>query len=411
MKAVVFHAVGDIRLDDVKEPQIQEPTDAIVRITTSAICGTDLHMIRGTFAGMKPGTILGHEAVGIVEEVGAGVRNLSKGDRVVVPSTIACGYCSYCRAGYQSQCDNANPNGKQAGTAFFGGPQTTGPFHGLQAEYARIPFANAGLVKLPKAVTDDEAILLSDIFPTGYFGAELAEIKPGDTVAVFGCGPVGQFAIASALLMDAGRIIAVDHIPSRLDMARAQGAEVINFETDDPVQVIQELTGGIGVDRAIDAVGIDAQRPHTGPAAEDANKKSGEFEKELSAVAPKTNVRNGNWVPGDAPSMVFEWAVKALAKAGTLSIIGVYPEAARTFPIGMAMNRNLTLKMGNCNHRKYIPQLVTLVRSGQFEPGKILTQIEPMMNAIEAYKAFDKREPGWIKVELKPGAAAASQRS
>ena len=213
MKAVVFHGIGDIRLDTVAEPQIKAPTDAIVRVTSSAICGTDLHMVRGTLAGMKPGTILGHEGVGIVEETGEDVRNLKPGDRVVIPSTIGCGSCVYCRAGYFSQCDNANPMGKDAGTAFFGGPLSSGAFDGLQAERARIPFANAGLVKLPADISDDQAILLSDIFPTGYFGAKLAEIKAGDVVAVFGCGPVGQFIIASAKLMDAGRIIAVDCWP------------------------------------------------------------------------------------------------------------------------------------------------------------------------------------------------------
>ena len=183
-------------------------------------------MVRGTMTGMKPGTILGHEGVGIVEEIGAGVRNLQVGDRVVVPSTIGCGYCSYCRDGYYSQCDNANPNGPSAGTAYYGGGEDSGPFDGLQAEKARIPFANVGLVNLPDAVSDDQAILLSDIFPTGYMAAEMAEIRPGRTVAVFGCGPVGQFVIASLKLMHAGRIFAVDTIPSRLAMARAQGAEV-----------------------------------------------------------------------------------------------------------------------------------------------------------------------------------------
>jgi threonine dehydrogenase-like Zn-dependent dehydrogenase len=189
MKAVVWHGVGDIRLENVPEPQIKDPTDAIVRLTASAICGTDLHFIRGTFSGMVPGTILGHEGVGIVEEVGREVRNLKKGDRVVIPSTVGCGICSYCRAGYFSQCDNANPKGKQGGTVFFGGPKDAGALAGLQAEYARIPYANVGLVKLPQEVTDDQAILLSDIFPTGYFGADLAEISDGHSVAVWGVRP------------------------------------------------------------------------------------------------------------------------------------------------------------------------------------------------------------------------------
>ena len=206
------------------------------RLTASAICGTDLHFVRGSFSGMEKGTILGHEGVGVVEEVGGMVRNFRQGDRVVIGSTIACGTCSYCRAGYFAQCDEANPNGKRAGTAFFGGPGPTGPWNGLQAEKARIPYAHVGMVKIPDNVSDDQAILVSDIFPTGWFGADLAGIEPGHSVAVFGCGPVGQFAIASARLMGAGRIIAVDHHPDRLEMAQRQGAEVVDFDKEDPVE-------------------------------------------------------------------------------------------------------------------------------------------------------------------------------
>lgn len=400
MKAVVFHGIGDIRLEEVPEPKIEKPTDAIVRLTASAICGTDLHMVRGTMPGMQSGTILGHEGVGIVEAFGDGVRNLEVGDRVLIASTIACGYCSYCRAGYYAQCDNANPNGPAAGTAFFGGPKTTGPFQGLQAEKARIPFAPVNLVKLPDGVSDEQAIMLSDIFPTGYFGADNAEITDGDTVAVFGCGPVGQFAIASAQLMGAGRVLAVDCLEDRLAMARAQGAEPINYESEDPVQTIKELTGGVGVDRTIDAVGVDANRPHRGPAAEKAKSEEGEFQQEREAIAPERKPSNGSWHPGDAPSQVLQWGVTSLAKAGTFSIIGVYPETAKVFPIGMAMNKNLTLKMGNCNHRRYIPHLVELVRAGAVDPKLILTKVEPIQAALDAYKAFDARQPGWLKVEL-----------
>lgn len=406
MQAVVFHDVGDIRLERVADPKIKEPTDAIVRLTASAICGTDLHMVRGTLPGMKEGTILGHEGVGIVEALGDDVRNLSIGDRVVISSTIACGNCVYCRAGYYAQCDRANPNGPIAGTAFFGGPEQSGPFDGLQAELARVPFANVGLIKLPDEVSDDQAILLSDIFPTAYFGAELAEIHPGNTVAVFGCGPVGQFVIASAQLMEAGRILAVDNEPSRLDMARRQGAEVINFDAEDPVETIRRLTGGIGVDRAVDAVGVDAQHPHAGPAAGQAKEQEDEFQRELQQITKKGAQKGngGGWHPGDAPSQALIWAVEALAKAGTLSIIGVYPQALHSFPIGAAMNKNLTLNMGNCNHRRYIPQLVDLVRSGVVDPVKLLTQREPLGSAIDAYKAFDARQAGWLKVELRPSA-------
>lgn len=411
MKAVVFHGVGDVRLDDVREPKLEAPADALVELTASAICGTDLHMVRGTLPGMKPGTILGHEGVGVVRELGKGVRNLAPGDRVVVCSTIACGACSYCRAGYTSQCDNANPNGPAAGTAFFGGPADSGPFHGLQAERARIPFAQFTCVRLPDEVSDDQAVLLSDIFPTAYFGAKLAEVTPGDTVAVFGCGPVGLFAIASARLLGAGRVFAIDTVPSRLAMAREQGAEIIDYEQEDPVAAIRELTAGIGVDRAIDAVGVDANAAHRGPGAKQSQKNARLFERDLEAVAADSHPKGENWHPGDAPSQALLWAVEALAKAGTLGIIGVYPQQAMTFPIGTAMNKNLTLKMGNCAHRRFVPELIDKVRAGQIDPTVILTQTGPLVSAIEAYERFDRREAGWTKVELKPSQPTPSPRA
>jgi threonine dehydrogenase-like Zn-dependent dehydrogenase len=400
MKAVVFHGIGDIRLDDVAEPKIRDSRDAVIRITASAICGTDLHMVRGTMGDMKPGTILGHEGVGIVEQVGREVRSIKPGDRVVVASTIACGSCSYCRCGYYAQCDGSNPNGPLAGGAFFGGPKDSGAFDGLQAERARIPFANVGCVKIPDEVRDDQALLCSDIFPTAYFGATIAEIQEGNTVAIFGCGPVGLLAIASAGFLGAGRVIAVDTIPSRLDIARDLGAEVINFNDDDPVEAIRSLTGGIGVDRAIDAVGVDAVHPRR------SRKEARKFQKEVEEIAPKTNPQGDNWNPGDAPSQALLWSVDALAKAGTLSIIGVYPETATSFPIGKAMGKNLAINMGSCHHRRYIPKLLRLIRNGSVDPAAILTHHEPLAGAIEAYKAFDRREPGWVKVELEPAMAA-----
>jgi threonine dehydrogenase-like Zn-dependent dehydrogenase len=402
MKAVVFHGIGDIRLDGVAEPKIQDRTDAIVRITSSAICGTDLHMIRGTMPGMKPGTVMGHEGVGIVEEVGRGVRNLRRGDRVVIPSTIACGNCSYCRSGYTAQCDDANPNGASAGTSFFGGPAETGPFDGLQAEYARIPYAFHNLVRLPQDVSDDQAILLSDIYPTAWFGARLAEVGDGDVVAVWGCGPVGLFAVMSAFQQGAHRVLAIDGHVDRLESARKLGAEVINFNEEDPVEAIKELTRGIGPDRAIDCVGVDSEMPKQGPAAEKAAQQKEQFAQEVQQIGAQSKPEGAQWKPGDAPSQAATWAVKTLAKAGTLGIIGVYPQTDRFFPIGTAMNKNLTINMGNCNHRTYIPKLLEMVEGGTVEPTAVLSHIEPMMDVIAAYKEFDLRRPGWIKVELKP---------
>jgi threonine dehydrogenase-like Zn-dependent dehydrogenase len=254
-----------------------------------------------------------------------------------------------------------------------------------------VPFAHYNLVKLPDAISDDQAILLSDIFPTGYFGAQNAEIKPGNTVAVFGCGPVGQFAIASAWMLGAQRVLAVDCLPDRLEMARSQGAEAIDFGAEDPVAMIHQLTGGIGVDRVIDAVGVDAVSQQGQP-------------EQVRAVAPETNPQGPNWQPGNAPSQVLTWGVEAVCKAGTVSIIGVYPPAAQSFPIGAAMQKNLTLKMGNCNHRTLIPILIDAVVSGRCDPVKVLTQREPMTDVIAAYKAFDTRQPGWVKVALKQAA-------
>ena len=398
MRAVVWKGIGEIAVEEVADPKIEEPTDAIVKLTASAICGTDLHFIRGTMPNMKKGQILGHEGVGVIEELGPGVRNFEVGDRVVIPSTVACGNCSYCRAGYYAQCDTVDAEG----TAFYGGPAEAGGYAGLQAEKARVPFANVGLVKLPDEITDDQAILLSDIFPTGYMAAELAEIRPGNTVAVFGCGPVGQFAIASAKLLGAGRVFAIDQVPSRLAMARAQGAEVIDFGKEDPVQTLKELTDDIGVDRAIDAVGMDAERPSGGPAAKSLKDQKAALDAEAKEVTPKQNPDGDNWHPGDAPSLALQWAVAALAKAGTLSIIGVYGDKNRVFPIGDGMNKNLTIKMGNCNHRKYIPRLIELVMARAIDPAQILTQHEPLGDAISAYKAFDTRQESWIKVELLP---------
>jgi threonine dehydrogenase-like Zn-dependent dehydrogenase len=400
MKAVVFYDVGDIRLENVAEPKIQQPEDAIVRITSSAICGTDLHFIRGTMSGMKKGRILGHEAVGIVEEVGKAVRNFRKGDRVIIPSTVGCGSCNYCRAGYYAQCNRANPGGPLAGTTFFGGPEDAGGLDGLQAEYARVPFAATNLVMLPEEISDDQAIMMSDILPTSYQAASMAEINSGDTVAIFGCGPVGMMAIACAQHLGAGRVFAIDQVASRLEMARKHGAEAIDFSKESPVEVLRELTMGSGPDRVIDAVGIDATCCST---KQQDQKK---FEAEMKKVDPQANdaKKNGWWI-GGAPSQALEWAVESVAKAGTLSIIGVYPPTFDSFPVGQMMNKNLTVKAGNCNHRKYLPRLVELVRAGVIRPEQYFTQKVGVTSAIDAYHHFDQHEHGWLKVKLEPAAA------
>ncbi|WED44001.1 alcohol dehydrogenase catalytic domain-containing protein [Legionella cardiaca] len=400
MQALVFRGIGNIRLEEVDKPQIQQDYDAIVKVVTSAICGTDLHFIRGTMGPMNPNTILGHEAVGIVEKVGRGVKNFKAGDRVIVPSTVACGYCEMCHQGFYSQCNKANPNGPDAGTAFFGGPSSTGPLQGCQAEYVRVPFANHNLVTIPENVSDSQAILLSDIFPTAYFSADIAQVKTGNVIVVLGCGPVGQFVIASCKLLGVTRIIAIDTVPSRLEMARKQGAECIDFNKESPLTVIKDLTNGALADVVIDAVGIDAYAPHKGPGEEEASRRKNEFQEEVVKLVPAIKNDGQNWIPGNAPSYSLREGVELAKKCGTISIIGVYPPTFMIYPIGKAMNKNLKIVMGNCPHRAYIPKLLTMVQAGLIDPCEILTQQEPLQNIVEAYKNFDLRTEGWVKVAL-----------
>jgi threonine dehydrogenase-like Zn-dependent dehydrogenase len=292
-----------------------------------------------------------------------------------------------------------------AGTVFFGGPEDSGGLDGLQAEYARVPYAGVNLMRLPEEITDDAGIMMSDILPTSYQAAEMAGIKPGDTVAVFGCGPVGMMAIMCAQHMNAGRVFAIDDVKSRLEEARRHGAEAIDFSRENPVTVLRELTMGSGPDRVIDAVGVDATcAKHASP------KMKKHFEQEMEEVAPDARkAERKHWWTGGAPTQALEWAVESVAKAGTLSIIGVYPLTVKTFPIGTAMNKNVTLRMGNCNHRKYLPRLIELVRSGVMHPEEFFTQKMPVASAIDAYRHFDQHEPGWLKVKLEPGAATAER--
>jgi threonine dehydrogenase-like Zn-dependent dehydrogenase len=399
MKAIVWRGIGNIQLGEVPEPVLRDSHDAIVKIACSAICGTDLHLVRGTMSGMKEGTILGHEAVGVVTEVGEAVHGFAPGDRVIVNSTISCGACSFCRQGRTSQCDVANTNGRQAGTAFFGGPESTGPVDGLQAEYARIPWAQNTLHHLPANVSDEQAILLSDVFPTGWFGAQLAGVTTGDVVVVLGAGIVGQFAAVSALKQGAGRVIVVDGIADRLQQARTIGAETVDFNRVDPVQTVLDLTNGTGADCVIDAVGIDAQRPKDGPSAAGPDETE-KYDAETRRTAPDAQPAGDLWRPGDGPSQAARWAVMMAAKYGRIGIIGVYAPTAETYPIGEAMNKNLTIRLGNCDHHSVTPPLIDLVSSGQFDPTALITEHKPLASATAAYEAFDRREPGWTKVVL-----------
>jgi threonine dehydrogenase-like Zn-dependent dehydrogenase len=400
MQAVVFHAVGDFRLEEVPDPVIQAPTDALVRLTSSAICGTDLHFVRGTFAGFVEGQILGHEGVGVVESVGAEVRNLRVGQRVVIPSTVGCGECQFCQRELYAQCDNANPGGKLAGTVFYGGPKATGNLPGLQAEKARILYADVNLVPIPDGVSDDQAILVSDILTTAWFGTELAEVEGGDNVLILGCGPVGQLAIASAKLRGA-RVIAVDRLPDRLEAAQRQGADVIDFDEEKVLDAVLRLTNGDGAAKVIDLVGVDAQYPQDGPGEpRPADKK--QIAEERRSDTPEANMQGDHWVAGDHPTQALEWSVECVAKAGIIAIVGVYPPTITSYPIGTAINKNLTIRMGVCNHRRYVDVMFDHILAGRLDPTKIITQVEPIRDVIAAYEAFDERRSGWMKVELQP---------
>lgn len=403
MKAVVFKDVGVISLEDVKEPIIQDQSDAIVKITASAICGTDLHFVRGTIPNMRSGTILGHEAVGVVEKIGSDVKRVRVGDRVIIPSTIACGECYFCLRGLTSQCDKANPNGPDAGAAFFGSPINSGSFNGLQAEKARVPFADAMLIQIPDSLSDEQVILLSDILPTSFMAVEYTDPHPDDTIAVFGAGPVGQLAIACLKKAGVKQIYAIDHIDARLAMAAGQGATTINFDKEDPVKALLNATNQRGPDKIIDAVGIDAQQPHSLMRSIKDTFIESRFKEELKEIAPKINPHGGNWIPGDGPSQVLQWALAAISKGGTLSIIGVYTPLLRDFYIGAVMGKNLTVRAGTCNHRYYFPKLLDWVKEGLIDLTPFITHKVPFDQVIEAYKHFDKREDNWIKVMLLMG--------
>ncbi|QDU30396.1 Glutathione-independent formaldehyde dehydrogenase [Anatilimnocola aggregata] len=389
MKALCWHGTGDVRVDTVSDPKIQEPRDAIIRITASGICGSDLHLLNGYMPTMKAGDILGHEPMGEVVELGSAVHNLAIGDRVVVPFTIACGNCFFCRKTLFSCCDTSNPNAEMARKAMghspsglFGFSHMLGGFSGGQAEYLRVPFADVGPLKIESSLPDEKVLFLSDIFPTGYMAAENCGIEPGDTVAVWGCGPVAQFAIQSAWMFKAGRVIAIDRVPERLKLAQTAGkAEVIDFSKEDVYQRLQEMTGGRGPDRCIDAVGCEAHAPST-----------------IGVIADRVSAAVA---PSDQMHAVSE-AIKCCRKGGTVSVPGAYAGLADKLPFGAFMNKGLTLKTGQTHMQRYMKPLLEKIEAGEIDPSFVVTHRVKLSDAPAAYKTFRDKKDGCIKVVLTP---------
>ena len=390
MKALCWHGTGDVRVDTVAEPTIQDPRDAIIQITSSGICGSDLHLFDGFMPTMEAGDILGHEPMGVVVEIGSAIKNLKKGDRVVIPFVIACGSCFFCKKTMYSCCDTSNPNAEIASKAMghspaglFGFSHMLGGFSGGQAEYLRVPFADVGPLKIESDLPDEKVLFLSDIFPTGYMAAENCGIEPGDTVAVWGCGPVAQFAIQSAWMLGAERVVAIDRVPERLEMAKQHGkAETINFDTQDVYEVLQDMTNGRGPDRCIDAVGCEAH----GSGAVDAV-----VDKVKSSVMLTTDRAH-----------VLRQAIMCCRKGGTISVPGAYVGFPDKLPFGAFMNKGLTLKSGQTHMQRYMKPLLEKIESGQIDPSFVITHTVPLVEAPEAYKTFRDKEDGCIKVVLKP---------
>jgi len=390
MRANCWHGKRDMRVEQVPDPKILNQRDAIVKITSTAICGSDLHLYNGLIPTVEKGDILGHEFMGEVVEIGREVKNLNVGDRVVVPFPIACGNCSACNAQAYSLCENSNPNAwmaeKMMGhspAGIFGYSHMLGGFAGGQAEYARVPFADVGPLKVPDGIPDDKVLFLSDIFPTGYMGAEMCDIKRGDTIAVWGCGPVGQFAIASAKLLGAERVIAIDRFPERLRMARekAGATDTIDYEERDVYDALMDMTGGVGPDACIDAVGTESHMP--GP------------------LYAYDRFKQMLMLESDRP-IALRQAIMACRNGGIVSVIGVYGGFIDKFPMGSFMNRSLTMKTGQCHVHRYMKPLLERIRNGEIDPSFVITHHMSLSEAPTGYDKFVNKDDDCVKVVLRP---------
>jgi threonine dehydrogenase-like Zn-dependent dehydrogenase len=389
MKALCWHGKNDIRCDNVPDPVIEHPRDAIVKVTSCAICGSDLHLYDGFMMGMKSGDIMGHEFMGEVVEVGPANKKLKAGDRVVVPFTIICGECDQCRRGNYSVCERTNRNKDIAEKAFghttaglFGYTHLTGGYPGGQAEYVRVPYADVAPVKIPDGLTDEQVLFLGDIFPTGWQAAAQCDIQPGDTVAVWGAGPVAQFAIRSASMMGAEQVVAIDHLPDRLSMARAGGATTIDFDEESVLERLNELTGGKGPDKCIDAVGMEAHATHSVDSMLDRAKQ---------AVMLET----------DRPHVLREM-MYACRPAGVLSIPGVYGGLSDKIPFGMAMNKGLSIRTGQTHVNRWTDELLHRIQIGQIDPSFVITHTCALEDGPEMYRTFRDKQDSCIKVVMKP---------
>lgn len=389
MKATCWMGKRSMEVLDVPDPQILNDRDCILKITSTAICGSDLHLFNGFMPGMEKGDICGHEFMGEVMEVGPAVKNLKVGDRVVVPFPIACGQCLQCQRGLFATCENSNPNAYLAEkmwghspAGLFGYSHILGGFAGGQAEYVRVPFADVGPLKVPAGLTDEQVLFLSDIFPTGYMGADMCDIKPGDVVAVWGCGPVGQFAIASAKLLGAERIIAIDRFDYRLRMAeeKAGATDVIDYEKVDALEALNELTGGRGPDKCIDAVGLEAHGHGVSFMYDRA--------KQMVGVHPDRTV-------------ALRQAIMACRNGGVVSVIGVYGGFIDKFPMGAIVNRGLTLRAGQCHVQRYMKPLLDRIERGEIDPSFVISHVLPLEEAARGYQMFNDKVDNCEKVVLK----------